>query len=276
MKTGISLIIMTMSLISISFAVLEPDTWAGRPVGAESGCASKDAAGTAACRMVEEKLLSATARIVLKTGIVQVEGTGYMRLEGNGHATVIAGRYLVSHNHFGDQLVSMLLKRAKPEYIVATIYDAHGNRRLKVSSEHFHVEVVDRETLVFDFGQEGDPRPFVDLGFSSVEAVGASDLPLRAGMQVAQVDWDAQAAHIDWSTVISITTYDETPILKLANCLEPGASGGGVFWNGLHIANNWSRSGDCGPAAASGIDDFSHAALNSSAVAGLWTTNRGP
>ena len=58
-------------------------------------------------------------------------------------------------------------------------------------------------------------------------------------MAVAQVDWDGNESRVEWTTIEEIITEDGVPRLLLNNGVTRGSSGGGVFWNGKHIANNW-------------------------------------
>jgi NADH:ubiquinone oxidoreductase subunit B-like Fe-S oxidoreductase len=85
-------------------------------------------------------------------------------------------------------------------------------------------------------------------------------------MHVAQVDWDGERAHIDWVVVDKIITQEGTPRLILSNGVLNGASGGGIFWNGYHIANNWSLIEMVG-ADGTVLGQVTTAALNSEAVA---------
>jgi hypothetical protein len=79
---------------------------------------------------------------------------------------------------------------------------------------------------------------------------------------VAQINWDKNTAYVQWTIVESVDQKDETAVMKLNSCLVPGSSGGGVFVNGVHIANNWSRSVGCGDSPSNEIQPYSLAALN--------------
>ena len=123
---------------------------------------------------------------------------------------------------------------------------------------------ADRESVVLDFGEKDGRGVFEDAGFSSAEFRETSLTALQPGMEVAQVDWDGWSSHIDWTTIEAVTTVSETPIVKLSDCIRSGASGGGLFWQGVHIGNNWSRSPDCGPELDPA--DHSFVALNTRSV----------
>ncbi len=49
-------------------------------------------------------------------------------------------------------------------------------------------------------------------------------------------------AHVEWVTVDAVTLDGEVPQVQVSNFAESGASGGGAFWNGYHVGNNWARN----------------------------------
>ena len=53
-----------------------------------------------------------------------------------------------------------------------------------------------------------------------------------------------------------------TPQAVLENFVEQGASGGGVFYDGVHVANNWFRSTDRQAETGDVLRQYSVAALN--------------
>jgi hypothetical protein len=85
-------------------------------------------------------------------------------------------------------------------------------------------------------------------------------------MEVAQIDWDGATAHVEWVVIEDVVMNDGTPRLELANAVMRGASGGGVFWNGYHIANNWSQATTYDANSGAVTRQYSVAALNSTAV----------
>ena len=64
-----------------------------------------------------------------------------------------------------------------------------------------------------------------------------------------------------------IVTERGTSSLELANLVTSGTSGGGVFWNGYHIANTWYQAYVFAENGVTISRHFSAAALNSSQVA---------
>jgi hypothetical protein len=91
-------------------------------------------------------------------------------------------------------------------------------------------------------------------------------MPLQPGMEVAQIDWDGSSSHINWVTIEAVNTDSVIPNVKLSDCLNSGASGGGVFWRGHHIGNNLSRSFKCNPELDFGTAYHSKVVLNSELV----------
>ena len=200
--------------------------------------------------------------------LMYVEGFGYRILSGSGHATVMGGRHLVTHNHIDEALFSLLLDGDPDDLITVIIFESNGKVLLEVSAQTISVLVVDREASVFDFGEKDGLGLFDSLGQPSAQFIAQPFDSLQPGVEVAQIDWDGQTTHIDWVTIETITTISETPVITLANCIRHGASGGGLFWNGYHIGNNWSRSSECSQGLANGITPRSTVALNSTLVTG--------
>jgi hypothetical protein len=65
------------------------------------------------------------------------------------------------------------------------------------------------------------------------------------GSKVAQINWDLYQAYVQWTEVRVVSNEGDTPVIRLEDCLILGASGGGVFLNGVPIAINWSPSPCC-------------------------------
>ncbi len=121
------------------------------------------------------------------------------------------------------------------------------------------------QTLILDFGELGGQGLFDLFGVPSAHFDTGRTIP--AGADVAQVNWDGGRARIDWVPVRESRTEDGVSILVLPNELLRGASGGGIFYNGRHVANNWSTSRVEGAVTGSVIDSYSVAAVNGGIVA---------
>jgi hypothetical protein len=210
----------------------------------------------AACEENARRILASTVR-------VEFHGPS----GGIGHATVVGGRYLITHNHY--PITAAALNNGGEGLVTAiTVLKANGDTiLLKASLAYFKVVIEEPEMLVLDFQLHSGVGFFDSLGVPSAEiADGGFALP-QQGSVVAQVNWDYSTARVDWARVTAIHDEAGVPALELDNFVEQGASGGGVFYNGVHVGNNWSRVTD---RLASGevVRQYSVAALNTtSAVA---------
>jgi hypothetical protein len=180
-----------------------------------------------------------------------------------GHATVKAGRYLVTHNH--THIVS-LSDRKDGEIVQLSVSTADGDLIWEGPLAAISVALEDPETLVLDFGTHKDQGFLTTLGLPSVEFKAWESLSLSPGMEVAQIDWDGATAHVEWVVIEDVVMDNGTPRLELANSVIRGASGGGVFWKGYHIANNWSQATTYDANSGAVTRQYSVVALNSTAV----------
>ena len=118
---------------------------------------------------------------------------------------------------------------------------------------------------MFDYGTTGY------LGFMlGLDGVISSDFDTYIpgpNTEVAQVNWDGSKTLINWTRVNKPRTEDGVQVIELNNYARSGSSGGGVFWNGNHIANNWSSSRVVTYPAGETSREYSVAALNSLQVA---------
>ena len=99
------------------------------------------------------------------------------------------------------------------------------------------------------------------LGVPSAQFMAWQDANLQVGSEVAQLNWDGQTAHVEWAHIQAIHNEENAPHIELDNSLQQGASGGGVFLNGVHIANNWARLTGFDDKGAA-VEQYSIAALN--------------
>ena len=95
------------------------------------------------------------------------------------------------------------------------------------------------ETRVFEMKYGYMWRIFEEKGLSSARFDRWQDLDLQPGTTVAQVDLNGSVTRVDWVVVEEIITTSGVPRLVLSDGVAKGGSGGGVFLNGIHIANNW-------------------------------------
>jgi hypothetical protein len=226
-------------------------------------CANPTPDRAAACHELEQRILATTVRIEWTVAAKddQGDGTGTPQPYGSvGHATIKEGRYLVTHNHFGEEL-DRLLDPQTAGLSRFSIYKANGETlfHFRAPMTAFTVTRAGEETLIFDFGEN---RLFELWGMASAEFKAWSSLSLEPGMEVARVDWNGETAHVEWTTIESILVEGGTPKVKLAYSIQRGSSGGGIFWNGYHIANNWLRGTAGLGASGEALPQYSIAALN--------------
>lgn len=214
-------------------------------------CANPTAEIATNCNALVQQILASTVRI-------EFHGPS----GGIGHGTVIGGRYLVTHNHYPVSAAA-LANSGNGEVTAVSVFKANGDIiLLKAPLTYFTVVTDAPETLVLDFKAYGGVGFFDSLGVPSAESKTLDALMLQPDMEVAQIDWDGATAHVDWVQVTAVHTEDNTSYLELNNFVQQGASGGGVFYEGYHIANNWFRSTDRAAETGEVLRQVSVAALN--------------
>ena len=232
----------------------------------EDSCHAPDPVRAPMCAALEAQILATTVRIELHRWS-EVDGQRGEHIDGGiGHGTVKDGRYLITHNHFSMPLDSIEGSVAG-EQIRISIYKANGEAIIdSAKSSTFTIVAEDSETVVLDFGEYVGEGLFAMLGIPSAQFSSWQALSLAPGMEVAQINWDNETAHVEWVQIKQVMTNDSTPHLELDNGIIKGASGGGVFWNGLHIGNNWTNTTIQEVTGGVVLDAFSTAALNSEFV----------
>lgn len=233
-------------------------------VTAQESCIQPTGKAAQACRKLEEHILATTVRIQLQGWSVAKNESGYEIDSKVSHATVRDGRYLVTHNHFSFPLSNQPQNEEAEAYIQVILSKSTGEILFKGPLSDFEIVWEDPETLVFACK---DDDLLEQLGIESAEFRDWSSVPLAVGMEVAQVDWDGNTTRVDWTTVQEVNVEDGVPRLVLADAVTLGASGGGIFWHGIHIANNWLLVQHYGESGAL-TDMFTKAALNSAPVTG--------
>jgi hypothetical protein len=213
-------------------------------------------------RLIEQQILKSTVRILVQSLTVKADESGYEIDDTLGHATVMGDRYLVTHNHF-DIPLSIRPQGGEPDtYGQVLLYNAVGDLVFKGPLSDFELVREDKETLVFAYKEGG---LFEKLGFAPAEFVDWTSVSFRPGMEVAQVDWDGLTTRVDWATIQEVDIEDGVPRLVLNDGAIPGASGGGIFFGGAHVANNWRLEEQVGPQGEV-VSELTTVALNSTAV----------
>ena len=217
----------------------------------EPSCANPTPSIAQGCATIAQWILAATVRL-------EFHGPN----GGIGHGTIKEGRYLVTHNHY-PVVADGLANGVDSGVTAVSVFKANGDViLLEAPLSYFTVAAAYPQMLVLDFGEYGGVGFFDSVGVPSAEFKAWESLPLQPGMEVAQVDWDGSTAFVKWVQIDDIVTVDGIPALELASFVTQGASGGGVFWNGYHIANNWSRATELAQNSAAVIRQYSVAALD--------------
>ena len=259
-----SIILIAALLLTLGYQA-RPRVLAGPDPLLEPGCARPISADKAwECRALEAQILASTVRLEWRQWTEDGAG-GYSFVDGNiGFGTIKAGRYVVTHNHIG-------LPLTEPEagsVIKISIVTTGGTyiwRNVPISA--ITIAAEEAQTSVLDFGPEADQELFSPHGLISAEFRSWEVLPLQPGLEVAQIDWDGHDVRVDWVTIESMRTENDIPRLELANFVAKGSSGGGVFWRGYHVANNWSRVTTYEKGSTKILRQYSIVALNSPQVA---------
>jgi hypothetical protein len=208
-----------------------------KPVGT---CQHPSALTGPYCRKLESLMLSASVQIVVQSWQVNQTESGYEVHGSRGLGTVQDGHYLITHNHYATLPKPRSLPLQSEACIRLVLYDAQGEFLLAAPLIDFTIRSQDGETLLIEMTREADRRLFAQRSVSST-CCNPDDLSLlKPGTEVAQIDWDGVQARVDWVTVQAVITTDGVSRLLLADSVTPGASGGGVFWHGKHVAINWS------------------------------------
>lgn len=232
-------------------------TTESQPVVSEDAapsCANPTSDLAAVCDEIAQRILAATVRL-------EFHGPA----GGIGHGTIIGGRYLLTHNHY--PVTAAALNNGGEGLVTAvSVFRANGDIvLLKAPLAYFKVIREEPEMLLLDFQAYGGVGFFDSLGVPSI-AWQDGNAPLPAvGSEVAQVNWDGSTARVDWVRVTASHDDGGVARIELDNFVEQGASGGGVFYNGVHIANNWTRQTDRLESGAI-VRQYSVAALNPARV----------
>ncbi len=216
------------------------------------------------CQQYEQQILATVVR--LEVLIPSLDDPDLLT-GGSGYGTIKDGRFIVVHNHFLIDL-SIFADEAQRDLVSLNLYSASGYMLLRNERPPlFEIVVEDQETLVLDFGTNDEGEGFFDwFRVPSAPFKNIQEIKFQPGSEVAQVNWDGKITYIDWVQVQEVITNDGVPRLVLANPINDGSSGGGVFWKGAHIANNWMKVGIL-DAGGTVTFQYSIAAINSMTVA---------
>lgn len=234
----------------------------------QATCAQPTPEEAARCRFEEQQILESTVRIQV-TRWQEVDGRKGEIISNNvSHATVKDGGYLVTHNHYGDTLTILREQGAAGEIVRMSLFRADGELILS-NMRPTDLEVVAEaaETMVLKLRGAGTLSFFQMRGIPSASFADGQASGVQPGSEVAQVDWDGTVSFVKWVTVDELNQVDGVSQVVLDSYVQQGASGGGVFYNGVHIGNNWSRASEEGAETGQVIRRYSTVALNSAQVA---------
>jgi len=216
------------------------------------------------CANLEANLLAVTVRIEMHA-IYDLQGHTYTKAHPS-HATIMAGRYLVTHNHFKFSLTEPAAN-GQEGYIAISLRRADGTLIIdQAPLDAFTIVHADAQTLVLEFLDEQGSGLFSALGLPSANFIDWRVANLQPGIELAQIDWNGERAHLDWVQIDVLHLADSVPQLQVNNFARFGCSGGGVYWNGQHIGNNWARSIEENTATDEITRRYSLIALNSDAI----------
>lgn len=251
----------TLWLITLIFSLLtaacataasqNQTTYAQEAIGAQVG----DLQTTTLSSATSNDRSAAAAALLASIVRLEIHGAGI------SHGTVMNGRFLVTHNHFPFDMTA-ISPSYPADFSAFSLYRTDGSPLIDKSPlTNLNVVIAEAEMLVLDFGTFGDQGFFDFLGIPSAQFSEAAGL--TAGMEVAQLNWNEETAWIEWVTVRMVDKQNGIPALILDSALTAGASGGGLFWNGWHIGNNWSNNVVKDEATGEVVDTYSVAAPNS-------------
>lgn len=225
-------------------------------------CARPNFINASHCRHLEQKILNATVRMTIQTWTLAADEKGYDVEVTGGHATVKDGQDLVTHNHFSIPLFAGRGLSVPGSSSMVFLYDTHGALLAEAPLSDFEIIREGAEIVIFTHEED---RFFEKLGLASAAFKDWGSLPIKEGTEVAQVDWDGKISRVDWTTVQAVQETEGVPVLVLDDGVLLGASGGGIFWNGYHVANTW-RFEEQLDATGDLINSISVVALNSALV----------
>ena len=182
----------------------------------------------------------AARRILASTVRVEFHGPA----GGIGHGTIVGGRYLITHNHYPITAAALNNGGEGVVTAVSILKASGGIILLKAPLSYFKVVREEPEMLLLDFQAYSGVGFFDSLGVPSIEWSDGTTLLPMPGNEVAQVNWDGSTARVEWVRVTTVHLDSGAATIELDSFVEQGASGGGVFYNGVHIANNWTRQTD--------------------------------
>ncbi|MDX1415581.1 MAG: hypothetical protein R3293_15405 [Candidatus Promineifilaceae bacterium] len=215
------------------------------------------------CAEIEQRILSSTLRIEIDLWLLEdKDQSRYRSISSKGHGTVINGNHLLTHNHFQLPAHEIPVNDDDGQLATLTLLRADGRRLWRGHLAEIKVAFQASESLLLEFAAENS-RPFFEaLGVPALDFSVPTLSSIAPGTAVAQINWDKQQAFVQWTQITAVDTTGDTPIVRLADCIVTGASGGGMFVDGFHLGNNWLLQKSCDGTTPHGADYRSTVALN--------------
>ena len=214
----------------------------------------------------EAHILGSTIRLRFDYWLVKPDEKGYLFDSSIGHGTVKQGRFLVTHNHFGAPFAEHPGVDVGSVYTYVTVFDSAGNKLAALPASDILLVRREAETQILDFGERNGRGFFESLGLASAEFREVESSPLREDQKLAQINWDGVQTRVDWTTIQEIKRDGLVKKAVVTSELSQGSSGGGIFWHGYHVGNNWAVVYEYG-ANGTLLGHYSTVALNSQQVA---------
>lgn len=223
------------------------------------------------CQEVEREILASTVRIEFYWD--ELSGVHKNTFREISLGTIDRGRYVVTHHHFSSTLMENLYRREKN--IRFSLYTSSGETIVTdVPTTALSVSFAEAETLVLDFGEytSEDMGRSQESGLFGVANLASAQYKawpvagLMPGVEVAQVQWNGLQVGVQWVRVLSVDPMGDITTLSLSSIPGEGSSGGGIFWKGYHVANNWLRTIDRNVQDGQIIKSSSTAVLDSPAL----------
>lgn len=200
------------------------------------------------CAELEREILDSTLVInaTFSANYCDDSDCYYLEFSGTSHATILDDNTLLTHDHFekiANDKFGLKLTSGEFREIFSlkdiTLYDTDGNHIAYTGSVTTDIYSI-KETSLMTFES--------DIFVGKNKAVPSNSLP-ALGSEIAVINWAGElgSTRVDWviteddpltvfhqsSRVTSVITHDGT--------VKSGASGGGVYFKGYLVGNNWGE-----------------------------------
>lgn len=191
------------------------------------------------CKELEKSILDVTVIIEMQFQLY-IQGHRHVQLI-HSNATTMAGRYLVTHNHY-DFSLTVPASEGQNGYIAISLRRSDGELILDSAPlSVFTIVYEDPATLVLNFSNTQEVGLFDFDELPSVNFASWDEIQIDIGTELAQVDWNGNTPYVVWTQVNTLPQAEGVLQIQVDHFVQPGSSGGGIFLHGQHIGNNWAR-----------------------------------